>query len=504
VAAVSVSVVALVRVRFDSVLVGRQHRLIIVALSALMIAGLFGAGAGAQAAPPSGQVNFSVPSLFPKFSPLLHDYVVRCNDAPVTVQGHASGGWEAKIANNPFRRGDFSEVVPLSSGRAFTITVRQVDGPQLYRYHVRCLPNNFPDYTFTRSGPVSPRYFSADRDFVPFDRRYGIIFNDHGVPIWWIHAPTHATKVLADGNVLWFDRSVYRWEIHRLDGSLVRTLDAVGPPADPHDLQMLGNGGYLFGAYVQQSHVDTSAYGGSSDATVLNAELLRVSPDGQLVWDWKSQDHIALAETGRFWSSVVNKPTLWGYDILHWNSIEPAGDSVIASFRHLDAVYKIRKSTGDIVWKLGGTSTPERLRVRDDPRQYTFGAQHDARRLGDGTLTVFDNRTSLPNKRPRAVRFRIDRTTGTATLLQSITDPDVPVSSCCGSARRLDNGHWLIAWGKDQTGKTGPIGGYTANGQRTFRLTFGLGFSYRAEPVPAGVVSAEDLREGMRAMANPG
>jgi hypothetical protein len=479
--------------------VGRQRRLTIVALSALAIAGLVGAGAGAEAAPPSGKVSFSTPRLFPRFSTRLHDYVVRCNDGPVTVQGHASGGWEAKIGNNPFRRGDFSEVVPLSSGRAFTITVRQVDGPQLYRYHVRCLPNNFPTYTFTRYGPVSPKYFSVDRDFNTEDRHFGIIFNDHGVPMWWYDAPTQDTKVLPNGNVLWFDRSFYRWEIHRLDGSLVRTLDAVGPPADPHDLQMLGNGGYLFGAYVPQSHVDTSAYGGSSDATVLNAELLRVSPDGQVAWDWKSQDHIALAETGRFWGRAVNKPTPWGYDIIHWNSIEPAGDSVIASFRHLDAVYKIRRSTGNIVWKLGGTSTPRSLEVENDPRGNTLGAQHDARLLSDGTVTVFDNRTNLGQKKPRAVRFRIDETTGTATLLQSITDPAVPTSYCCGSARRLGNGDWLIGWGR-----TNPVGGYKPNGERTFLLTPDSGWSYRAEPVGAGVVSAEDLREGMRAMANPG
>ena len=49
-----------------------------------------------------------------------------------------------------------------------------------------------------------------------------------------------------------------------------------------------------------------------------------------------------------------------GYDIVHWNSIEPAGKSVIASFRNLDAVYKIRKSTGKIVWKLGGTTDARR------------------------------------------------------------------------------------------------------------------------------------------------
>ena len=68
------------------------------ATSALMIAGLFGAGAGAEASPPAGDVSFStVPSLFPNFSPNIYNYVVRCNDGPVTVQGHTSGGWEAAI-----------------------------------------------------------------------------------------------------------------------------------------------------------------------------------------------------------------------------------------------------------------------------------------------------------------------------------------------------------------------------------------------------------------------
>jgi hypothetical protein len=461
-----------------------------------MIAGLH--GAGAEAAPSARQVGFSAPSLFPKFRPRIHDYVVRCKDAPVRVQGRASGGWEAAIADPPFRKGDFSEVVPLSSGRAFTVTAREVGRSRLYRYHVRCLPNDFPKYTFTRYGPVSPRFFSASRDFVPIDQQYAIIFDNHGVPIWWINAPAHGTRVLPGGNILWNSHAgaVPRWEIHRLDGSLVRSLEAVGRRADAHDLQLLGNGDYLVGSKVARRHVDTSAYGGSSDATVLNTELQQVSPDGQLVWDWKSHNHISLAETGRFWPWAIDHR----YDIEHWNSIEPAGNSVIASFRHLDAVYKIRKSTGEIAWKLGGTRTPRSLQVRNDPRNYTLGAQHDARLLSDGTLTVFDNRTNLPNKKPRAARFRIDAKEGTATLLQSISDPDVPTSYCCGSARRLANGHWLISWGSNNN----PIGGYKPNGKRTFLLRFASRHSSRAQPVRAGVLTAEDLRRGMRAMCSSG
>jgi hypothetical protein len=471
-----------------------------VASSALAIAGLL--GAGAQAAPQPGQVSFSAPSLFPSFSPTVSDYVVRCNDAPVTVDGHTSAGWEASIANGPFRSGDFSQVVPLGSGRAFGITVREVGSPQRYRYHVRCLPNDFPEYTFARSAPVSPRFFSADRDFVPQPEQWGIIFDNNGVPIWWIRAPTHATRVLPDGTVLWFDRSLKRWEIHRLDGSLVRVLPPVGRVADPHDLRLLPGGDYLVGAVVVQRHVDTSAYGGSSDANVFNAELQQVSPGGQLVWNWQSQDHVALAETGRFWPFAIRGA--FAYDIVHWNSVEDVGDSLLASFRHLDAVYKIDKATGEIVWKLGGTDTPQSLEVRNESRTHVLGAQHDARLLSDGTITVYDNRTNLRHGLPRAARFRIDEQAGTATHLGSIKDPDVPKSHCCGSARRLGNGHWLIAWGKDQTGKTGAVGGYKPNGARTFLLTFELGFSYRAEPVPTGAVTAADLRQAMTAMCSSG
>ena len=78
----------------------------------------------------------------------------------------------------------------------------------------------------------------------------------------------------------------------------------VGRLSDGHDLQFLG-GDHLVGSKVAQSHVDTSAFGGSSDATVQNAELQEVSSGGQLVWDWKTQDHIALSETGRWWPLAI-------------------------------------------------------------------------------------------------------------------------------------------------------------------------------------------------------
>ncbi len=477
-------------------------RLGILLSAALVIAGLFVAGA-AQAQPPAtGDVGFTTaPDLFPGFSPDVRDYVVRCNNAPVTVNGYTSSQWEAKVADHPFMSGDFTEAVPLTVGQAFTVGVRRVGKQTIYRYRVRCLPNDFPNYSYSRDGSVSPRFFGADVDFgPPLVHRYVMIFDDHGVPIWWDHVPGRDVTVLPSGNLLWFDRASNHWEIHRLDGSLIRTLDAVGQPANRHDLQVLGNGSYLAGSNVQQSHVDTSAYGGSGDADVANAELQQVGFGGDLRWRWKSQNHISLAETGHWWNWARTHPAPEGYDIMHWNSIEPDGRAVVASFRHLDAVYKIRKSTGRIVWKLGGTETSKSLTVKGDRHIKPLGGQHDARVLPDGTVTVFDNRSSPSSAgdlTPEAVRFRIDPKKRTATLLESISDPNVSGSSCCGSARRLPNGDWLIDWGG---GKATGIGGYQRDGDRTFFLKFDSGFSYRAVPVPDGVVSAQDLRHGMVAM----
>ena len=74
---------------------------------------------------------------------------------------------------------------------------------------------------------------------------------------------------------------------------------------------------------------------------------------------------------------------------------------------------------------------------------------------------MFNNRTFLGNHRPRVERFRINQTNGTARLLQSITDPGVDASGCCGSARRLPNRDWLIDWGGYENN---PIGSYTPGG----------------------------------------
>jgi len=164
------------------------------------------------------------------------------------------------------------------------------------------------------------------------------------------------------------------------------------------------------------------------------------------------------------------------------------------SFRNLDALYKVNRQTGNIVWKLGGTETPDSLQILNDPRGgYPLGGQHDVRVLSNGDITVSNNRTDLADP-PEAERYRIDEDAGTATLVESVSDPKVPSSFCCGSARRLPDESWLVAWGAAKV-----IGAYEPDGRPIYRLRSPAGLTYRANPVP-GFVGVGELRRAMDEM----
>jgi hypothetical protein len=238
---------------------------------------------------------------------------------------------------------------------------------------------------------------------------------------------------------------------------------------------------------------------------VIDNEIQEVTAAGRRVWRWNSRDHIALSESEPFMKYIVSGPVRTAdgrkaYDIVHLNSIEQDGDSLIVSTRQTDAVYKISKATGDVEWKLGGTTIPQSLAVTGDPDpSLVISGQHDARLLPDGTLTLHDNRTLLAHSKPRAMRFAIDEAAGTATVLEALTDPQAAYSTCCGSARKLPAGDWVAAWGS-----SGLVTELTPSGRRVYALRFGGrrgADSYRAVPILPGRLSLGALRAGMDRMA---
>jgi len=440
------------------------------------------------------------PGLFPAFAPGVRDYVVRCgDDGHVQVTVAAPRRFRVSVDGAPARGGAFSVAAAVTVGQGFTLTVA-APRARVTTSFVRCLPSDFPAFTAQRSGRPQAQWYVV----APFggatpaatSLNYVAVFDTNGVPVWWYRAATPAL----DANLAWLqanptivgDASA---EEHRIDGSTVRTVSTAASGTDHHELQLLRNGNYLLARYYVRSGVDLTGCGGPTAGSILDNELQEVAADGRMVWSWNASDHIEPSDVGSRWRAICSGPA--PADLYHFNAAEPDRGGFVLSFRHLDAVLRISRQTGAVDWKLGGTARPESLVAVGDPEFAAGGfvGQHDARILRDGTLTLHDNGTDTARP-PRAVRYRIDRRANTATLLEDVRDPAAPGSICCGSARRLDGGNWVTAWGGQPF-----VTEFTPAGSPVFRLTFTQGlFSYRADPVAFGRLSAATLRKAMDSM----
>jgi hypothetical protein len=368
-------------------------------------------------------------------------------------------------------------------------------------------PADFPAFRFESLRPAPPGLFVVTFSDPGDGRPWVIVFDDEGVPRWWYNPDTRALwgQVTANGDLVWarsfgdgygLDPRMAH-EVRSESGRLVRLVRTEGSIVDGHEYRELPNGNVLLDTYVPET-ADLRRFGGPKRAAIASAEVQEVDPSGKVLWHWNSRGHISLRETGRWWRSVLSNPRRRLhreiFDPVHINSIEPRGKGeVVISTRHTDAVYGIDRSSGEIRWKLGGTPTGESLRVSGDPATKLLGGQHDARIDGRGRLTIFDNGKDRP-RRPRVVFYRLDLERGRAVYRGQLNDPEVQRSHCCGSARELSGGGWLVSWGDNPL-----VTGFDRAGKIAFRLHLPAS-TFRAVPVPAGATSVGRLRRAMEAM----
>ncbi len=442
-----------------------------------------------------------------QFSPDRHDYAVRCvaGANAMTVRATAAPGATVSIAASTLPPpapvpGTATATVSLAENAAFVV---RSGGPGRTpeEYWVRCLPHDFPPVQMVRSEVARPGWYLTE-DFYPSlgTSPYGyfvMILDERGVPVWYRRIAKSSVNLsrLSDGSLAWTalqgqgfgdgSNPTGAIEVHALDGTLVRQIRPVGSFTDHHDFVELPNGNIIVVTYVQRTGVDLTVLGKGMNETVWDGHLQEIDPAGNVVWEWKSEDHIAVAET----KHPETFPGVTGYDLVHINSVElaPDGDLVVSA-RHTDAVYKIRHdATGAVVWRVGGTLS--NVTFPNDPGN-GFDGQHDAQLLANGHLRLFDNRSFLPGATPRAVEYALDIAGGTASLVSARTQAGVTVSFGVGSVRGLD-GDEVITWG----GSTNPV--FTevdSQGREIQRLTMGVAFPYRVKKLASDSFDIAQLR----------
>ena len=299
---------------------------------------------------------------------------------------------------------------------------------------------------------VSPRPPTAARRRTPAL----MIFSDAGRLLWYrsmsgvVH-DLNAARYRGKPVLTYFLRAAHGPDRHEVLDEHYKLLATVVP----------GNG-YSANAHEFQLTEHDTAYIGMYAPVLLRKNGIKVTDyvvqeidvaTGDVLFEWHALDHVSPSA-----SYAARRASGWAWDYFHGNSIEPprgAGNTIVVSARNTSAIYGIDRATGDLRWILGGKQDQFGLVERHPAWQ--FCAQHDARRLPDGDLSVFDNGgTSLgegcPRHRARVLRFRLDTGSKTVRLARSIPSDDFSDDgaglhpSAVGSAR-WRKGDVLVNWG---------------------------------------------------------
>jgi hypothetical protein len=210
-----------------------------------------------------------------------------------------------------------------------------------------------------------------------------------------------------------------------------------------HDVVLLPGGNFMT---MSRSYRELSSEDGKVEI-VCSDTIAEISPEGVLVWQWDSFDHLDPERT-------VGGPGLADYPVLHPDTGEEVRDwthanalvyreddrSILLSLRHQNWVILIDHSSGRVLWRLGAEGDFDL-----DMGGSWFHHQHAPEWQEDGSLLLYDNGINIPDVdlndwRSRSVRYSLDETLWTATEVW--TEGDLGYHSLvAGDADRLPNGN---------------------------------------------------------------
>lgn len=442
-------------------------------------------------------------TLVPQFSPTVYDYYVRCAAGAnaVTVSMMAVPGATSRLTQPTPSDSAPQQTFSLDVNENQAIVATASLGTATTEYWVRCLPQDMPELTWTPHpgvGTPSPGYYLTGNWFQPPTGTggYALVLNSDGVPVWYKRMPTgfgmSDLDTLAPGSLSYFPMDNLGLGAFVTQTLSPPTMSTLAPAGDEdvlsnHELRLLPNGNYLvfydplkYGVDLTGLTIDGVTLG--QDSIIEDCEILEFTSAGTLVSTWRASDHFDTVKDSPF--AGLTSPAPDGgtvVDAFHCNSIDidPANTNLLVSARQMDSIFYIQRSTGVVLWKMGGTTYSK------DNASYVavpnpFFAQHDARLLpgwsqtctgARGQISLYDDETAT-NTPARAVLYDVDigeqdggalvdggcgdggaaeaRTTGVATLVWQYQGSEEITLG--GSFRISADGSHVIGWGWESGG----------------------------------------------------
>jgi len=312
-------------------------------------------------------------------------------------------------------------------------------GPMVMQNGVS-VPSDFPHVDVLVNDSPAPGYIFIDYDS---SIDYTMILDNTGAPVWYKRGSrgrdfklqrNGMLTMVGGGGFVGYDQNFNQ----------IASFRAVnGYSTDDHELQVLEDGGYLLIGRRNET-VDMRQYveGGKPEVTVRETVLQEFTAAGELIFQWRAWDNFDIRQMEN-WS--YDDP-LTGHSIRfpHMNSVDIDTDGhIVLSSKRISELTKIDRSSGEIIWRLGGDKN--QFTLVNDPLD-GFNVQHDIHVVERNRYTLFDNHWLDRTNESRAAEYEIDTNDMTATLVWQYQENPPYASHHMGNAQRLRNGNTLINW----------------------------------------------------------
>lgn len=359
-------------------------------------------------------------------------------------------------------------VVGMKHGIAtdIRVIVRDVSGnetewPVPLLFPARPLPADFPplEVELADTELMEPGYtlFATRGTAGPNVQNWLIALDGDGDVVWYYRRPGAGgvnVEQMRNGNLLWsrarhtveldiLGRFVTRWYPGRHDGGAGAQAGAIVVDTDSfhHEMREMPEGeGSDFLALSSElrvfddypvDEVDTSIT--MDGVNVVGDVIVEFNRDGTVVreislFDVLDPYRLCYDSTGGFWNSRIYgtvTPGIQTQDWTHANAvvIDPTDGNYIVSVRHQDAVVKIDRQSGELIWIHGAHDRwnppwDQYLLTPVDPPHLWQFHQHAPEINADGNMVLFDNGNwraipptpgaPLEQTFSRAIEYRVD------------------------------------------------------------------------------------------------
>ncbi|HTV10462.1 MAG TPA: arylsulfotransferase family protein [Acidimicrobiales bacterium] len=277
-------------------------------------------------------------------------------------------------------------------------------------------------------GDARMRWFLPTEN-APFDLQCQF-YKGKQVFTWWQGGVTNGTGA---GEAVLADMSF---------NQIARLTQSGGLTPDLHELTLTNEGTALMTSYHTEA-ADLSSVGGPTKGYVLASSAMEVDvATGKLAWSWESLDHVPISATYQKFSGGTEQDP---FDYFHINSIAVAPDGeLIISSRNTWCIYKVSRTTGEVIWRLNGKSSDFAM-----GEGTPFYWQHHARPHGNGVLSVFDDGAAPAEETvSRGLVLKLDETAMTCTLERAVSHPGV-LAVAEGSVQLLNDGGMFVGFGAE-------------------------------------------------------